>query len=254
MKKVIIIVLIAVCAIVFGYSAYQLLSYYGEDSKAESAFANLLPEEIAGPDVTTEEGGAFSFEALLPYYEKLREQNEDMVGWLRIPGTRVSYPVMHTPQNPEFYLHHDFDKNYSVAGTIFASDISDVNRPSDVVTLYGHRMQTGAMFGSLGEFLKKDFFEAHKDIVFDTFVGRNEYTIYGVMVEAVNVEGEFAYYYYSDFTDEEMFNGFMTGVQKFLKIERPAAKPVFGDKILLLSTCEYTHEDGRLIVVAVLNK
>jgi len=251
LKKVIIIVLIAVCAIIFGYSAYQLLSYYDEDSKAESAFASLLPEEIAGPDVTTEEGGAFSFEALLPYYEKLREENSDMVGWLRIPGTRVSYPVMQTPQNPEYYLHHDFSKDYSVAGTIFASDISDVNRPSDVVTLYGHRMQTGAMFGSLGEFLKKDFFDAHHYIVFDTFTGRNEYIIYGVMVEAVNVEGEFAYYYYSDFADEEMFNGFMAGVQKFLKIERPAVRPVYGDKILLLSTCEYTHEDGRLIVIAV---
>jgi sortase B len=251
LKKTIIIVLIAVCALIFGISAYQLISYYSVDSESESTFAHLLPDEMAGPDVTTEDGGAFTFEALLPYYEKLREQNGDMVGWLRIPGTRVSYPVMQTPNSPEYYLDRNFNKEYSVAGTLFASDISDVNLPSDVITIYGHRMRTGAMFGSLGEFLKQDFFEKYQTIIFDTFSGRNEYRIYGVLVEAVNVEGEFAYYYYSNFADEAMFNGFMSGVRQFIKIERPAAMPEFGDKILLLSTCEYTHEDGRLILIAV---
>jgi sortase B len=251
LKKAIIIVLIAVCALIFGISAYQLISYYSVDKESEVAFSHLLPDEMAGPDVTTEDGGALTFEDMLPYYEKLREQNGDMVGWLRIPGTRVSYPVMQTPNSPQYYLDRNFHKEYSVAGTLFASDISDVNRPSDVVTIYGHRMKTGAMFGSLGDFLKEDFFEKNQKVIFDTFTGRNEYRIYGVFVEGVNVEGEFAYYYYSDFTDEAMFNGFMSGVQQFLQISRPADRPEFGDKILLLSTCEYTHQDGRLILVAV---
>jgi len=254
LRKTIIIVLIAVCALIFGISAYQLISYYGADSEAESAFSQLLPEEIAGPDVTTEQGGAFTFEALLPYYEKLREENGDMVGWLRIPGTRVSYPVMQSPNSPEFYLDRNFNKEYSAAGTLFVSDICDVNTPSDIVTIYGHRMKTGAMFGSLGDFLKQDFLNEHQKAIFDTFAGRKEYKIYGVFVEAVNVEGVFEYYNYNNFYDEEMFNGFMAGVRKFLKAENPAFRPVFGDKILLLSTCEYTHEDGRLIVIAVLNR
>ena len=251
MKKTIIIILIAVCAIIFGYSAYQLFSYYKTDNEAETAFAGLLPEDIGSPDAAVESGGPFDFEALLPYYEKLREENSDMVGWIRIPGTRVSYPVMQTPNSPEFYLDRDFNKSYSAAGTLFASAYCNVNLPSDVVVIYGHRMKTGAMFGSLGDFLKQDFFAEHQSIIFDTFTERNEYRIYGVFVEAVNVEDEFDYYNYNIFINEEMFNSFMSGVKRHLQIENPAYQPVFGDKILLLSTCEYTHEDGRLIVIAV---
>lgn len=251
MKKPIIIILIAVCAVVFGYSAYQLFSYYKADNEAETAFAVLLPDDMGSPDAAVESGGPFDFEALLPYYEKLRDENSDMVGWLRVPGTRVSYPVMQSPDDPEYYLHHDFSKAQSVPGTLFASAYCNVNLPSDVVVIYGHRMKTGAMFGSLGDFLNQDFFTEHQNVVFDTFTERNEYKIYGVFVEAVNVEGEFDYYNYNNFANEEMFNKFMSGVTGHLQIENRAYQPVFGDKILLLSTCEYTHEDGRLIIIAV---
>ena len=251
MNKAVIIILIAVCAVIFGISANKLVSYYGTDRQAEKSFSQLLPEDLGSPDATTETGGSFTFESLLPYYERLREQNGDMVGWLRIPGTRVSYPVMQSPNSPEFYLDRNFEKQYSAAGTLFVSAICDVVTPSDVVTIYGHRMKTGAMFGSLGDFLKEDFFSANQKIVFDTFTERNEYRIYCVFVEAVNTPDLFDYFGYNNFSDREMFDRFMNDMQRFIKIYNPDARPVYGDKLLLLSTCEYTHEDGRLVVVAV---
>jgi len=251
LKKRVLIIIIAACAIVFGISAYQLITYYGADKASENAFAGLLPDDIGSPDATTDAGGAFGYEAMLPYYEQLRAQNGDMVGWLRIPGTRISYPVMQTPNSPEYYIDRNFQQEYSTSGTLFASSICDVDLPSDVVTIYGHRMKTGAMFGSLGDFLDADFFSARQTIIFDTFTARNEYRIYGVFVEAVNTGTDFMYYRYNQFADESMFNDFMKGIKDNLVIENPDFTPKFGDQMLLLSTCEYTHDDGRLVLVAV---
>ena len=237
---------------IFCISAYQLLNYYGADRAAENDFAQLLPPDLSGSVVEVEDGKS-AYDLLLPYYKGLRAENEDMVGWLRIPGTRISYPVMQTPHSPEYYLDRNFDRQYSAAGTLFASDLSDVDLPSDVVIIYGHRMRTGAMFGSLGDFLKEDFFLEHQKIIFDTFTERNEYRIYCIFTLGVgpDVVNEFEYFNYNFFTDRNDFNSFMSRVRFLSEIENPANEPAFGDKILLLSTCEYTHENGRLVVVAV---
>ena len=255
MKISIQAILITVCICVLAISANQLFTYFKADKKAEEGFSSLLPEELAGADaiVATPEDDGFTFEELLPYYKKLLEENEDFVGWIRIPGTRVSYPVMQTFDSPEFYLDRDFEKQYSASGTIFANSINNVNLPSDVVTLYGHRMKTGAMFGSLGDFLNEDFLLEHDTIVFDTLGGgRKEYKVYTVFSMSVSENDRFAYYRYSMFPDEEAFNEFMDRVQEIQSVSNPVNRPSFGEPILLLSTCEYSHEDGRLVIVATL--
>ena len=246
MNKGLAIVLIIICAIVFGVSAYKLISYYGADRAAEKEFEQLMPEEVAGPPDDPAE-----YDMLLGYYKILQAENSDMVGWLRIPGTRISYPVMQTPDIPEYYLDKNFKKEYSANGTLFAANISNVDLPSDVVTIYGHRMKTGAMFGSLGDFLDPDFLQEHETIIFDTFTCRNEYKIYSLFSLAVGVAGEFDYYNFRDFATQEMFDAFMDQARLLQNVENPANRPVYGDKILLLSTCEYTHANGRLVVIAV---
>jgi sortase B len=252
LKKIVTFFLIAICAAVFCISAYKLISYYGADRAAENDFAQLLPEDIVGADVVGD-GGASDYEKLLPYYEDLRLENSDMTGLLRIPGTRVSYPVMQTPKSPEYYLDKNFRKEYSASGSLFASSICDVDLPSDVVTIYGHRMKTGAMFGSLGGFLDADFLEECDTIIFDTFTERNEYKVYCIFTLDVGTGEEdiFDYYNYVQFEDKNAFDGFMEQVRVFAQVENPSYAPVYGEKILMLSTCEYTHEDGRLVLLAV---
>ncbi|MDR3364610.1 MAG: class B sortase, partial [Clostridiales Family XIII bacterium] len=222
------------------------------DRAAEKDFEQLLPAEIAN-DAGGSGGGSLTYADMLPYYEGLRAKNGDMAGWLRIPGTRISYPVMQTKKSPEYYLDKNFEKEYSASGSLFAADISDVNLPTDVVTIYGHRMKTGAMFGSLGDFLDVDFLQKHETIIFDTFTARNEYKIYCLFSLAVGTgeESEFAYYNYSRFEDKATFDDFMAQARKVSQVENPSFAPIFGEKILLLSTCEYTHENGRLVIVAV---
>ena len=252
MNRGLLIVLIAICAIVFGISAYKLIAYYSADRAAEKEFAELLPdfgEEDPAGDVPGVDW--LSYETLLPYYEDLKKANDDFVGWLRIPDTRISYPVMQTLNSPEYYLDKDFKKQYSASGTLFAASICDVDMPSDVVTIYGHRMKTGAMFGSMGDFLEQDFFAEHEDVIFDTLSGRGEYKIYCLFSEAVGTGNEFAYYLYSVFPDEGFFDDFLGRMKGFMQIENPLYEPVYGDKVLFLSTCEYTHENGRLVMAAV---
>jgi len=253
LRKNITVILIAICIAVFAISANALISYYSADKAAESDFAGLLPPELAGSDVAAPEGGKSAFEALLPYYKGLHEENEDMVGWLRIPGTRVSYPVMQTFINPEYYLDKNFQREYTTSGTLFASSISDVTLPSDVVIIYGHRMKTGAMFGSLGDFLNEDFLLEHDTVIFDTLTERNEYKIYLIFTLAVgpDVINEFDYFNYNMFRDKAEFDGFMNRAYAHSETVNPLNTPIFGDKLLLLSTCEYTHENGRLVLVAV---
>ena len=246
MNKGLAIVLIVVCAIVFGVSAYKLISYYSADRASEKDFAQLLPEEAIEPG-----DGLSDYDLLRAYYEALRTENGDLVGWLRIPGTRISYPVMQTPDSPEYYLDKNFKKEYTANGSLFASSISDVDLPTDVVTIYGHRMKTGAMFGSLGDFLDPDFLQEHETVIFDTFTCRNEYRVYCLFSLAIGVAGEFDYYNYRDFATSDMFDTFVLQARSIADIENPANKPVYGDKILLLSTCEYTHDNGRLVLVAV---
>jgi len=243
LNKGVVLVLIIICVAVFGYSAYQLISYYGADRAAEKDFSELLPDEV--------DEGLSSYETMLPYYMKLREQNGDMVGWLRIPKTRISYPVMQTIENPEYYLDKDFKKQFTASGSLFAASISDVDLPSDVVIIYGHRMKTGAMFGTLGKYLEPGFLEEHQKIIFDTFACRNEYKVYCAFSLAVNTGNEFAYYTYNELQNEEVFDHFVEQVRLLAEVEYPANRPVYGDKVLLLSTCEYTHTDGRLVLVAV---
>ena len=75
--------------------------------------------------------------------------NPDMVGWIKINGTNINYPVMQTPENPDYYLDHDFYKNQSVYGCPYVQANCDVKTPSDNVIVYAHHMNDGSMFANL---------------------------------------------------------------------------------------------------------
>ena len=55
-------------------------------------------------------------------YGALFEQNNDFVGWISIDETSIHYPVMQTPDNPDYYLKHGFDKAYSNYGVPYIDE------------------------------------------------------------------------------------------------------------------------------------
>jgi sortase B len=256
-KRRALVVLIIVCAAVFAVSAYMLVQYYWAAHKAESSFDALrLPgaaDDIIGDggDGNAQTGAATKYEKRQAHYRDLHERNEDLVGWLRIFGTNVDYPVVQTPKERDYYLHRDFDGRPSAPGTLFASDISDIDKPSDVIIIFGHMMKSGAMFGGLKKYTSRDYMKDHQNVRFDTLAEERYYKIFSVFTEAVNTgkASEFKYYSASDFTDEQDFDDFMSQA-KSKELYDTGEAAVYGDEILALSTCEYTHADGRLVILA----
>ncbi len=102
-----------------------------------------------------------------PVYQSLSETNSDIVGWVRIEGTAIDYPVCHTPYDPEKYLHMDINQVYSGSGTPFIEAACTVEPRSNLL-IYGHHMRSGEMFAALKNYTSVSYYNAHPYIQFDT--------------------------------------------------------------------------------------
>ncbi|MDR0357448.1 MAG: class B sortase [Clostridiales Family XIII bacterium] len=237
---------IIVCVIVFALSAYIVVSYISEGKKSEAEFEELRKL----PEVKAEES-ADKYEDIAEKYRILLKRNADFVGWLRVYDTDIDYPVMQTPREQEYYLHRNFDKEYSRAGTLFAAAGGDIGRPSDVIIVYGHKMKNGSMFGKLSKVSDPDFYEGHRFIRFDTLNERRSYLIFCVYKTAVNTgeASEYRYYDRVDFEDEAAFDDFIAEAERRQYFDT-GVRATYGDEILLLSTCEGAGDNGRLVAMA----
>lgn len=256
MKKKLCIAIITVLALVMGGSIYKICSRKVQDARQEEVY-NSLSESVSQvvetqtPDVPVRPVITTSGLAALPQYAGVFEQNEDMVGWIYIEGTNINSPVMWTPDNPDFYVDHDFTKASSRYGCPYIQENCDVDRPSDNIVIYGHHMQDGSMFADLDEYKDEDFYEAHKTIRFDTIDRCQEYEIISVFTTVAYSDSGFRYYDFVDATDEITFLNYIEKV-KALRIFDIDATAIYGDKLITLSTCEYSNENGRIVIVAKL--
>ena len=146
-----IIIIILLCVIAFsGYKIYTILTQYHEVDKAneEAVEEYIYVDEDGWPEVD---------------FDKLITVNSDVIGWLYIPDTNVSFPVVQGRDN-YVYLTNDYRGRYSFAGAIFM-DVNCMKDFSDIETMiYGHNMHNGSMFGRLKKFEDAGYVEAHKDV------------------------------------------------------------------------------------------
>lgn len=185
---------------------------------------------------------------ILPGFTQLYNLNSDIVGWLTIPGVDVDYPVMHTPQDPEYYLRRNFDKKKQTRGCLFLDGAADTFAPSDNLTIYGHKMRDGTMFGKLDKYKDKSFWEENPYIYFDTLKDSRVYEIIGVFQTSGSVGKGFSYHLFVDGSNLD-FDAFIENV-KNLSIYDTGITTQYGDKLLTLSTCDKTLSNGRFVVVA----
>lgn len=187
---------------------------------------------------------------MFPEYEVVYNKNKDMVGWIEIPGTTISYPVVHTPDRPNYYLRKNFYGDYATCGTLYVREDCDVFRPSDNVTIYGHNMSNGTMFADLHLYEKQDFWQNNRYIHFDTLYEYHTYEIFAAFVSSAKLdEGAFPYHLFDDAASEEEFNKFVSNCKE-LSLYDTEITPEFGDKLITLSTCDKSIEQGRFVVVA----
>ena len=205
--------------------------------------ANKDPNNPNNPDYT----GPYA--DILPEYRDVYAENKDTVGWIRIEGTKINYPVMHTPDRKDFYLKRNFKKETSNWGAIYVRESCDVFTPSDNVTIYGHYMQDGSMFHDLHGYYNWTFYQNHKYIQFDTLYERHTYQIVAVFKTIANMGEGFAYHMFDYASDKEEFDQYIRNI-KALQMYNTGVEVEYGDMLITLSTCEYTLDNGRLVVVA----
>lgn len=215
---------------------------------AEAEGVQPTPEPTQQPQLTSGLWPETDDPVLLAYRQQAVVQ-PDFVGWLKIEGTMVDYPVMRSPEEAERYLHRDFDGNYSRAGTPFMLPISDPAIPNENITIYAHHMKDGSMFGTLPMYETKEIYDAQPYITFDTLYERGTYKIIAVFRTSIGAPDEFPYYEYEWLDDEAAFNHFINGVMAN-RLYDTGETAVYGDQLLSLSTCDYHEPNGRLVVVA----
>lgn len=261
MKKSLYITIIAVLAAAFLASAVYLGTYFYKSKQASDRYKELAamaateateptaPAETQ-PDETTAPTKPRNTE-ILPEYKALYEQNNDMVGWLKIEGTHVDYPVLQsTVENANFYLNHNFDKKSYGGGAIYAKEECDVFAPSDNITMFGHNMLDGSMFRDLANYRDEKYYNENKLITFNTIYEYHTYKIFAVFKTTATMGEGFTYQKTVDAADIYAFNAFVNKCRE-LSFYDTGVIPAYGDKIICLSTCEYTLENGRLVVAAV---
>ena len=185
---------------------------------------------------------------ILTEYAPIYKLNPHLVGWIQIEGTRVNYPVLQTPEWVNYYLTRDFNGKESKHGAIYVNESADVNAPSANVTIYGHKMRDGTMFASLHEYKKKDFFEKYPYITFDTIYEHHQYEILAVFMTTAGGENDFAYHTFVDGNVQE-FQDYVAKCKE-LSLYDTGVNASYGDRLITLSTCEHTIDNGRFVVVA----
>ena len=213
----------------------------GETLPNDGDFDMLVPSPVE--DIRNEEG-------ILLEYAELYARNPDMAGWLAIEGTRINYPVMHTPGRPDHYLQRSFSGEFSSWGCLYAREECDLEAPSDNVTIYGHNMKDGSMFAGLNAYTDREFWENHRYIRFDTLTEHHTYLIFAVFTTTASEGQGFAYHDFIDAADEMAFDTFLAKCFSNALYDTDI-QPRYGDKIICLSTCEYSQTNGRLVVAAM---
>ena len=242
LKKIVLLLLIVVFVCGIGYTIYYLYNSY-KDKKDNT---NILNNVIVDDTPVTEE----KTEKMLQL-EELQKENNEIIGWLEIEDTNINLPVCQTTDN-EFYLTHNYKKEKSKGGSLFLDKDFDLINGSSNYLIYGHRNTQGLMFEDLLKYSKEDFYNNHKTIKFTTNKDDSIYEIISVFYSRVYYKKEkdvFRYYNFVNANNEEEYNDFVNNCKKS-SIYDTGVTANYGDQLLTVSTCEYSQEDGRFVVVA----
>lgn len=240
-------------------SVYLLKDLYYRN-KEQSAIEQMRIEKqnaLENADYDAIEDSAFNStkgKQILKEYRGFYEADNDFYGWIKVEDTDIDFPVMFTPDDPDFYENKNLRKEILPPGAGGWWIWIDGNTTEDTenVIIYGHNMKYGEMFGSLKKYYKEpDFYEAHKYIQFDTLYERGTYEIISVVKTKDYSEDESHYRFYDhiELDSEEEFREYVDNAKKNAEfhIETTAE---FGDRLITLSTCDYWTEDGRILIIA----
>ena len=160
--------LILSCSMI-GVCGKYLYDYFAQSAENRSAYADIIDigfsdstgdqDEDIPDDETEQEAESSDFDC-----DFLLAINSDCIGWIRIDGTDIDYPVVQAADNT-FYLHHNFNQESAICGAIFMDYRNDIDMTREHLILYGHQMKDGSMFKQLNGYKDKDFYKEHPEII-----------------------------------------------------------------------------------------
>lgn len=260
---------------IFVVSAAYLILYFAESHAQQEDYNNLAsivesiqnaqtqaseptdPPQTTDPVESTDSTEPIETEPIvteppeiLPEYVDLHNVNNHMVGWIKVAGTKINYPVVQTgPENKDYYLNHDFYGRARGCGAIYADEKCDVFGPSDNIILYGHHMKDMSMFAGLDYYKQQSFWQDHQTFTFDTLYEHHTYQVFAVFTTSGYAGVGYPYHYFVNAGSEETFDDFISDI-KGMAMYETGVSAEYGDKLLCLSTCEYSQDNGRFVVVA----
>ena len=175
----------------------------------------------------------------------MKEINRDIVGWLEIPGTNISYPIMQGDDNA-YYLNHTFKGNVNSAGSIFMEVLNAADFTDYHTLIYGHNMKNGSMFGTLSYYKSPTYLVAHPYLYVDTEYGQQKYQIFSCYETSATSDS-----YTIGFAPDEIYQEYLNTIKGRSEYDTGVDVST-EDKILSLSTCTKSGENMRYLVHAKL--
>ena len=244
LKKWVIVVFILICLSAFLYSFISLIirqNSLDKNNKIKEE-TNKSVEVIKEEKTNDKTGETIIEEKYVVNFDELKNQNSDTVAYLKIKNSKINYVVVKSNNN-DYYLTHNFNKEYNTAGWIFADYRNKFDGNDKNIVIYGHSMKDGSMFGQLYKLFNSDWInnEENYDIVFNTLLGEGKYRIFSMY----RIEAE-DYYITTEFSSDSDFESFIKKI-KSRSVKNFNVDISNTDQIITLSTC--TSDLKRRIVV-----
>lgn len=235
--QIVLSIIIIVCVI-------NIIKWITDNSKAKTISKQLkntinIEKTIEIEDTQIEEYSV--------NFEELKNINQDVIAWLKINNTDIDYPVVKTIDN-SYYLNHSFDKTENKAGWIFANYLNTFNGTDRNISIFGHNMRSGTMFGTLENVLTEEWYN-NEENQYITFTTEKETYIYKIF-SIYRIEAE-DYYIQNNFKSDDEYKRFVKTLQtRSIKDFKMDGELEQTQQILTISTCADNNE-YRVVVHAI---
>lgn len=261
-KKPFYWIFVIICLVIFIYSFIQIVIWLFDNKHSEElkdmAIVNVSEkkaieektENVNPPENKSDDYWDYiKMDMLSVNFDELLKKNSDTVGWIKVNGTNINYPVVQANNN-DYYLYHAYDKSKNNAGWIFADYHNDMVNLGRNTIIYGHGRLNNTMFGSLKNILKSSWYDDKNNYIVK-FSTLKENTLWQVFsIYSIEAEG---YYITTSFKNNEAYNDFLT-VMKNRSIKIFNTTVNVNDKIITLSTCKDIAGKERVVLHAKLIK
>ena len=184
-------------------------------------------------------------------FKKLRKTNDEIVAWIKVPGTNIDYPILQSMEDDSYYLHRDIYGKYKYAGSLFIEYCNSPDFMDRVTLVYGHNMANGSMFADIHKFKDEKFLNKH-----DEFYVYTDDSILTYQVVSTYVYDDRHIMNSFNFNEDDIFKDYLDYIQNPRSIvvslqKKLDHKLTIDDKIITLSTC-LNQGSGRLLLQGVM--